>query len=116
MRMDKLQEATQYIQSKSSVKPIVGVILGTGLGGLVDKMNVEDELSYEDIPHFPVSTVESHHGKLLLGTLEGKEVVVMQGRFHYYEGYSMQEVTFPVRVMKMLGIQHLLSLECCRWA
>ena len=106
--MNKLQEATHYIQSKSSVKPIVGVILGTGLGGLVDKINVIDELDYDEIPNFPISTVESHHGKLLLGTLEGKEVVVMQGRFHYYEGYSMQEVTFPVRVMKMLGIEHLL--------
>ena len=105
--MEKIREAVKYIQSKCSVKPQVGVILGTGLGGLVEKVNIECEIPYAEIPHFPVSTVESHQGRLLLGTLEGKSVIVMQGRFHYYEGYTMKQVTFPVRVMKLLGIKHL---------
>ena len=106
--MEKIKQATAYIQSKSSIVPEVGIILGTGLGGLVDEVKIVNELPYDQIPHFPVSTVESHHGRLLLGELQGKKVVVMQGRFHYYEGYTMQQVTFPVRVMKMLGIKHLL--------
>jgi purine-nucleoside phosphorylase len=89
------------------MKPQVGVILGTGLGGLVEKVSIECEIPYGEIPHFPISTVESHQGRLLIGTLEGKSVVIMQGRFHYYEGYSMKQVTFPVRVMKLLGITQL---------
>ncbi len=87
--------------------PEVGIILGTGLGGLVKEINVEYTLSYEDVPNFPLSTVEGHGGKLIFGTLGGKKIVAMQGRFHYYEGYTMQEVTFPVRVMKFLGIKTL---------
>ena len=106
--MEKIKEAVAYIKSKCSVKPQIGVILGTGLGGLVDQVDIDGEITYDNIPHFPVSTVESHHGRLLLGTLQGKSVVVMQGRFHYYEGYTMRQVTFPVRVMKLLGIKHLL--------
>jgi purine-nucleoside phosphorylase len=106
--MEKINEAVAYIKSKCAVKPQVGVILGTGLGGLVEQVAIACEISYDDIPHFPVSTVESHHGRLLFGKLEGKTVVVMQGRFHYYEGYTMQQVTFPVRVMKLLGIKQLL--------
>ena len=106
--MEKIREAVAYIQSKQSQKPQIGVILGTGLGGLVEQVDINYEIPYEDIPHFPVSTVESHKGRLLFGTLEGKSVIVMQGRFHYYEGYSMQQVTFPVRVMKLLGIKQLL--------
>jgi purine-nucleoside phosphorylase len=106
--MEKIREAVAYIQSKYDFKPQVGVILGTGLGGLVEKVTIEVDIPYDEIPHFPVSTVESHHGRLLLGTLEGKSVIVMQGRFHYYEGYTMQQVTFPVRVMKLLGIKQLL--------
>jgi purine-nucleoside phosphorylase len=81
--------------------------LGTGLGGLVKEINIHDEIPYSEIPHFPVSTVESHSGKLIMGELGGKKVVAMQGRFHFYEGYTMQQVTFPVRVMKLLGIQRL---------
>lgn len=102
-----INEAAEFIQSKTSIQPEIGIILGTGLGGLVKEIEVIDEIPYESIPHFPVSTVESHKGKLILGRLGGKTVVAMQGRFHYYEGYSMQEVTFPVRVMKILGIQRL---------
>ncbi|MEL6535014.1 MAG: purine-nucleoside phosphorylase [Bacteroidota bacterium] len=102
-----MREAAQYIQSKHAAAPQFGIILGTGLGSLVNDMEVETTISYEDIPHFPVSTVETHSGKLVFGKLGGKAVVVMQGRFHYYEGYSMQQVTFPVRVMKLLGIEKL---------
>lgn len=105
--MEKIREAVSYIQSKIDIKPQIGVILGTGLGGLVENVSVEYEISYKDIPHFPISTVESHQGRLMLGTLADKKVVVMQGRFHYYEGYSMQQLTFPVRVMKLLGIKQL---------
>lgn len=101
-------EAVEYIQSKTNIKPSTGVILGTGLGGLVNEIEVVDEIAYEDIPHFPVSTVESHSGKLIFGKLGGKTVVAMQGRFHFYEGYDLKQVTFPVRVMKLLGIERLI--------
>jgi len=101
------KESYEYIQSQTKVKPTVGIILGTGLGGLVKEINVIDEIPYEDIPNFPVSTVQSHSGKLIFGELGGKQVVAMQGRFHFYEGYTMKEVTFPVRVMKFLGIERL---------
>ena len=105
--LEKFRESVSYIESKTKVEPTIGIILGTGLGGLVKEINVIDEINYEDIPNFPVSTVESHSGKLLFGELGGKKVVAMQGRFHFYEGYNMQEVTFPVRVMKLLGIERL---------
>ena len=103
----KIQETVDYIRTVTDVGPELGVVLGTGLGGLVDEIEVAESLSYEDLPHFPISTVESHKGRLIFGELSGKPVVVMQGRFHYYEGYSMQEVTFPIRVMKFLGIKTL---------
>lgn len=90
------------------MEPGIGIILGTGLGGLAKEINAEVVVDYGDIPHFPLSTVESHHGKLIFGMLGKQKVVAMQGRFHYYEGYSMQQVTFPVRVMKFLGVQTLL--------
>ena len=106
--MEKLKEAVSFLKSKGIEKPEVGIILGTGLGRLADDVNVETTLDYKDIPHFPVSTVEFHSGKLLYGELGGKKVLVMNGRFHFYEGYTLQEVTFPVRVMKMLGINYLL--------
>ena len=105
--LTQFKESVDYIQSKTSVKPTFGIILGTGLGGLVKEINVIDEIEYKDIPNFPVSTVESHSGKLIFGELGGKKVVAMQGRFHFYEGYNMKEVTFPVRVMKLLGIEKL---------
>ncbi|MFM6947223.1 MAG: purine-nucleoside phosphorylase [Flavobacteriales bacterium] len=105
--LTQIKESTAYIKSKTAIEPSIGIILGTGLGGLVKEIEIIDEISYEAIPHFPVSTVESHSGKLIFGRIGGKNVVAMQGRFHYYEGYSLQQVTFPVRVMKMLGIQQL---------
>jgi purine-nucleoside phosphorylase len=102
-----IKETVSYIRSKIDLQPEIGIILGTGLGGMVNEIEIDSVLEYEDIPNFPVSTVESHHGKLIFGTMNGKKIVAMQGRFHYYEGYSPQEVTFPVRVMKYLGISHL---------
>lgn len=105
--LSKIKESLRYITGQTDVKPTVGIILGTGLGGLVKEINIIDEIPYTDIPNFPVSTVQSHSGKLIFGELGGKHVVAMQGRFHFYEGYTMQEVTFPVRVMKLLGIERL---------
>lgn len=104
----KINEAVNYIKSQGVDLPEVGIVLGTGLGGLVSEIDVKHELDYGKIPHFPVSTVESHHGKLIFGTVKGKNVVAMQGRFHYYEGYSMEQITFPIRVMKFLGVKNLL--------
>ena len=106
--LDLIKSATTFIQSKISDKPEIGIILGTGLGGLVNEIEISHTISYEDIPHFALSTVEGHTGKLIFGKLGGKNVVVMQGRFHYYEGYTMEQVTFPVRVMKLLGIKQLI--------
>ncbi len=106
--LEKINEAVEYLVKHTNVQPELGIILGTGLGGLVNEINIIDTISYEDIPNFPVSTVESHSGKLIFGELGGKHVVAMQGRFHFYEGYSLQEVTFPVRVMKLLGIKRLV--------
>ncbi len=103
-----IEDAVSFLRSRTSMEPPIGIILGTGLGGLAREIKAEVVIDYGDIPHFPVSTVESHHGKLIFGTLAGKHVVAMQGRFHYYEGYSMQQVTFPVRVMKFLGVRTLL--------
>jgi len=105
--LEQIKNTTAYIQSKISVSPEIGIILGTGLGGLVKEINIKHTINYGDIPNFPVSTVEGHSGKLIFGELGGKNVVAMQGRFHYYEGYTLQQVTFPVRVMKLLGIQKL---------
>lgn len=106
--VNQLNDTVNFIKSKGITTPEIGIILGTGLGGLITEIDIITELPYDTIPHFPVSTVESHHGKLIYGTVSGKKVIVMQGRFHYYEGYNMKEITFPVRVMKLLGIQNLL--------
>ena len=106
--MQQLTETTSFIKGIYTGKPEVGIILGSGLGNLVKEMQVEQEISYEKIPHFPVSTVVGHSGKLLFGTLSGKKVIVMAGRFHFYEGYTAQQVVYPVRVMKMLGVTTLL--------
>jgi purine-nucleoside phosphorylase len=106
--MKYIQETVKYIRAKTNSKPKIGIILGTGLGGLVKEVKKEITIDYRDIPYFPVSTVESHHGKLIFGTLSGKKIVAMQGRFHLYEGYDMKQITFPVRVMKFLGVQSLL--------
>lgn len=106
--LSKIKEAHNYILSLTDFVPEYGIILGTGLGALVNDVKIHKEINYEDIPHFPLSTVESHSGKLIFGYLADKQVVVMKGRFHFYEGYSMKEVTFPVRVMKLLGIKKLV--------
>ena len=106
--LQEIRSTTENIRKQvNNFEPEIGIILGTGLGGLVKEINIEHSLPYENIPGFPVSTVEGHSGKFIFGTLGGKKVVAMQGRFHYYEGYTMQQVTFPVRVMKFLGIKTL---------
>lgn len=103
-----LNETIEYINKRiDGFKPELGIILGTGLGGLVNEIEVAHQLMYSNIPNFPISTLEFHSGKLIFGKLGGKRIVAMQGRLHYYEGYSMQQITFPVKVMKALGIQHL---------
>ncbi len=106
--VEKINEARDFIQTKISVMPTIGLVLGSGLGSLADEVQNPVKINYEDIPHFPVSTVEGHAGRLVVGSIEGKYVMIMQGRFHYYEGYSMQEVTFPVRVMKALGVENIV--------
>ncbi|HHG84020.1 MAG TPA: purine-nucleoside phosphorylase, partial [Bacteroidetes bacterium] len=105
--MEDINEAVEYIQNHYEGQPEIGIVLGTGLGGLVDEIEVEKELGYNFIPHFPVSTVESHFGKLIFGKLGGKKVVAMQGRFHFYEGYTMNNIVFPIRVMRQLGVETL---------
>jgi purine-nucleoside phosphorylase len=106
--LEKIKEASNYIKSQGADQPVIGIVLGTGLGNLATQIDAEKVIEYGNIPHFPVSTVESHSGKLIYGTLSGKKVLAMQGRFHYYEGYSGAEITFPIRVMKELGVQKLL--------
>lgn len=105
--LEKIKETSDYLKSRIESIPQIGIILGTGLGGLANEIKIEYSISYKDIPHFPISTVEGHSGKLLFGELAGKKVIAMQGRFHYYEGYSIDKVVFPVRVMKLLGIEKL---------
>ena len=109
----KRDEALEFIQDQTEMRPNYLIILGTGLGHLADEIEVKNTISYADIPYFPVSTVESHAGKLLFGTLGGKEIVAMQGRFHYYEGYSMQEIAFPIRVLKALSADTLIVSNAC---
>lgn len=104
----KVNAAVAYIQSRYSTQPLVGIVLGSGLGSFISEMKIKAEIAYTDIPHFPVSTVEGHEGKLIFGELGEKKVVAMMGRFHCYEGYTPQEVVFPIRVMKFLGITTLL--------
>jgi len=108
-----VSRAAAAVRARSTVVPDVAIILGTGLGGLAEAIDVSDSLSYDEIPGFPVSTVESHRGRLLLGTLGGRRVVAMQGRFHRYEGYSLQQVTLPVRVMQALGARTLVVSNAC---
>ena len=109
----KIQEAVAFIRKKTSLDYPVGIVLGTGLGALVKEIDIDFSLDYSDIPNFPVSTVETHHGKLIFGTLSGKNVVAMQGRFHFYEGYSMHQIVFPIRVMKHLGVKTLGITNAC---
>lgn len=105
---EQIQEAIHFIESKTDFQPEFGIILGTGLGQLTEDIEVELEIAYQEIPHFPISTVQSHKSKLIFGKLAGKKIVAMAGRFHFYEGYTMKQVTFPVRVLKFLGIQKLI--------
>jgi purine-nucleoside phosphorylase len=106
--LQTLKESVEYLKRKiNGFEPEVGIVLGTGLGGLVKEIEVVHQIMYSSIPNFPISTLEFHSGKLIFGTLKGKKVVAMQGRLHFYEGYSMQQITFPIRVLKSLGIQYL---------
>jgi purine-nucleoside phosphorylase len=107
MNPQQFSETLAYLQKQYTETPEVGIILGTGMGRLVEAIEVEKQIAYNFIPHFPISTVESHFGKLIFGKLGGKRVVAMQGRFHFYEGYTMQQITYPVRIMKLLGVRQL---------
>ncbi len=108
MLYDDIQETVAFLQSKTNTQPEYGIVLGTGLGNLTDDIEVDAVIDYKSIPHFPVSTVQSHKGQLIFGKLAGKNIVALAGRFHYYEGYSMKEVTFPIRVLKFLGIKRII--------
>ncbi|MFA7421290.1 MAG: purine-nucleoside phosphorylase [Melioribacteraceae bacterium] len=111
--MKKINETLETIRKKTTKEYEIGIVLGTGLGGLVSEIEIEHEIEYGDLPHFPLSTVESHQGKLIFGKINGKNVVAMQGRFHYYEGYTMQQITYPIRVMKFLGVKNLIVSNAC---
>ena len=106
--LQKIKETVKFLKQKTSYNPQIGIILGTGLGGLVKEITIEHSIKYNQIPNFPLSTVEGHSGRLIFGKLGGKKVVAMQGRFHFYEGYNIEEVILPVRVMKLLGIKTLI--------
>ena len=110
---EKVQESVKYLKSKFTREPEIGIVLGSGLGALVDKFENKEEIPYSEIPNFPVVSVEGHKGSLLLGTIGDKTVLAMQGRFHYYEGYTMKEVTYPIFVMKMLGIEKIIVTNAC---
>ncbi len=110
---EKIKETARFLRDIGIDKPEIGIVLGTGLGGIVKMINVEKKIPYHDIPNFPVSTVSGHSGTLIYGELSGKKVVAMQGRFHYYEGWEMSEVTFPIRVMKLIGIEKLMVSNAC---
>ncbi len=109
----KIKEAADFILSKISKKPTIALVLGSGLGKFADELTNETAINYDEIPHFPISTVEGHAGRLVIGESKGKTVVAMQGRFHFYEGYSMKEVTFPIRVMIAIGAQNLIVTNAC---
>lgn len=106
--ISQLNETAAWLKNKITIKPVVGVVLGTGLSNLIKHIQVTESIAYNDIPHFPVSTVESHKGNLVFGYIGSVPVVAMQGRFHFYDGYTMQQVTFPIRIMKLLGVKYLL--------
>jgi len=111
--LERVNKTTRFIQNQIAESPEIGIVLGTGLGALVNEIEISESIGYDTIPDFPVSTVESHSGKFIFGKLGGKRVVAMQGRFHYYEGYSMEDIVLPVRVMKQLGIQNLFVSNAC---
>lgn len=106
--LEKIRETSEFLKGKTANRPKIAIVLGTGLGSFAKKIKVEDEIPYGEIPNFKTSTVQGHSGKLIFGKLEGVEVMAMQGRLHYYEGYTMQELTFPIRVMKAFGVQYLM--------
>ena len=110
---NKIEQTVDFLKTKTDAQPGIGIILGTGLGALVEDIDIEIAIPYGEIPNFAISTVEFHEGKLIFGKLCGKSMVAMQGRFHYYEGYTMQQITFPVRVMKFLGVHTLLVSNAC---
>ena len=109
----KIQDAFQYLKSKTDLSPKIGIVLGSGLGKLADSIESPVNIPFSEIPHFPVSTVDGHDGRLIFGILEGKAVLLLKGRVHYYEGYSMQEVTFPIRIMQAYGIEKLILSNAC---
>lgn len=111
--LKKVQEATQYIKKQASIVPTIGIVLGSGLGELANEIEQQVAIDYSNIPHFPKSTVEGHAGKLVIGKLNHQNIIILQGRFHYYEGYSMAEVTFPIRVFYQLGVSKLLVTNAC---
>jgi len=111
--ISKINETLEVIRKSSTEEYPFGIVLGTGLGGLVKEIDIKHEIDYGNLPHFPLSTVESHQGKLIFGKIGNKNVVAMQGRFHYYEGYSMKQITYPIRVMKFLGVKTLLVSNAC---
>lgn len=106
--LEIIKKSVEFLYEKTNYKPEIGIVLGTGLGGLVNEIEIEHSVAYKDIPHFPISTVEGHSGRLIFGILGGKKIIAMQGRFHFYEGYPIEKVTLPIRVMKLLGIQKLI--------
>ncbi len=111
--LQKINAAAEFIRSRITIAPEIGLILGSGLGGFADEIEDAVKIDYQDIPHFPLSTVEGHAGKLVIGKLQGKNVIALQGRFHYYEGYSLEQVTFPVRVFKALGVSTMIVTNAC---
>ena len=114
MQIKNADESLRFINKNTgSFSPDTGIILGTGLGGLVKDVNIKYKIDYKQIPHFPVSTVESHHGNLIFGEISGKNVVILQGRFHFYEGYSLEDITYPVKIMQSLGVKTLLVSNAC---
>jgi purine-nucleoside phosphorylase len=112
-RLERIEEAVEHVRGHGDWNPEVGVVLGTGLGALITDIEIEHAIDYAEIPHFPVSTVESHSGRLVFGRLQGRSVMAMQGRFHYYEGYTMEQVTFPIRVMQKMGVDTLIVSNAC---
>lgn len=111
--LKNIKQTKDFIEEKINIEPKIGLILGSGLGTLANEIENPVKIKYEDIPNFPISTVEGHEGQLVIGKLEGKLVIAMQGRFHYYEGYSMNEITFPVRIMKALGVETIIVTNAC---
>jgi purine-nucleoside phosphorylase len=112
-RLERIEEAVEHVRGHGDWNPEVGVVLGTGLGALITDIEIEHAIDYAEIPHFPVSTVESHSGRLVFGRLQGRSVMAMQGRFHYYEGYTMEQVTFPIRVMQKMDVDTLIVSNAC---